>query len=246
MITLVYDRYESGEYYIHDVDNDVYYTVSGSFVPNSSAAVEWVRNYGINRRATIASGTHTKLTYDTYGIITSGTNATTADINDSIDRRYVTDAMLSNLQKAVTSITQNRVNTSYLAGDQNIGTVNLHAPEPSLAYTAKLWFKAAANQHDKKIYAKINGDNSYELFSITEKFDDEIIAITIEGICDNTTDTTQEWVTTILALNANANHSKVVHKSFTGCEVVDFDVFIDISANDDLTFLGYSSYYCKL
>lgn len=39
----------------------------------------------------ITAATRTKISYDTKGFVTGGTNATTADINDTTDRRYVTD-----------------------------------------------------------------------------------------------------------------------------------------------------------
>jgi hypothetical protein len=42
----------------------------------------------------ITGGTHTKITFDAKGLVTAGEDATTADIDDSEDRRYVTDAQL--------------------------------------------------------------------------------------------------------------------------------------------------------
>jgi hypothetical protein len=43
----------------------------------------------------IIGATKTKVTYDTKGLVTSGTDATTADIADSTNKRYVTDAQLT-------------------------------------------------------------------------------------------------------------------------------------------------------
>lgn len=43
----------------------------------------------------ITPATKTKITYDTRGLITAGADATTADIADSIDKRYVTDVQLT-------------------------------------------------------------------------------------------------------------------------------------------------------
>ena len=40
----------------------------------------------------IVSGTKTKISYDTKGLVTSGSDATTADIADSLNARYCTDA----------------------------------------------------------------------------------------------------------------------------------------------------------
>ena len=48
----------------------------------------------VTANADIVAGTATKLTYDIKGLITQGENATTADIEDSTDARYITDAQL--------------------------------------------------------------------------------------------------------------------------------------------------------
>ena len=42
--------------------------------------------------ALIIGATKTKITYDTKGLVTAGADATTADIADSSDKRYITDA----------------------------------------------------------------------------------------------------------------------------------------------------------
>ena len=43
----------------------------------------------------IAGATKTKVTYDAKGLVTAGADATTADIADSMNKRYVTDAQLT-------------------------------------------------------------------------------------------------------------------------------------------------------
>lgn len=48
----------------------------------------------LTANAPITGGTKTKVTYDANGLVTSGADATTADIADSANRRYVTDAQL--------------------------------------------------------------------------------------------------------------------------------------------------------
>lgn len=45
--------------------------------------------------ASITGATKTKITYDSKGLVTTGADATTADIGDSLDKRYVTDANLA-------------------------------------------------------------------------------------------------------------------------------------------------------
>jgi hypothetical protein len=54
----------------------------------------------VTANATITAATKTKISYDAKGLVISGADATTADIADSTDKRYVTDAektKLSNL-----------------------------------------------------------------------------------------------------------------------------------------------------
>jgi len=49
-------------------------------------------NARVEENADITPGTKTKVTYDAKGLVTAGEAATTADIADSTDKRYVTDA----------------------------------------------------------------------------------------------------------------------------------------------------------
>lgn len=70
-------------------------------------------NVGVVPNNPITGATKTKITYDSKGLVTSGADATTADIADSTDKRYVTDA-----QKTVINNTSG-TNT----GDQNIQQV---------------------------------------------------------------------------------------------------------------------------
>ena len=47
------------------------------------------------KNTAITGATKTKITYDAKGLVTAGTDATTADIADSTNKRYVTDAHLT-------------------------------------------------------------------------------------------------------------------------------------------------------
>jgi len=49
----------------------------------------------IDKNTAIVGATKTKITYDTNGLVTAGADATTADINDTTTRRYVTDTQIS-------------------------------------------------------------------------------------------------------------------------------------------------------
>jgi len=46
----------------------------------------------VDENAAITGATKTKITYDAKGLVTAGADATTADIADSLNKRYVTDA----------------------------------------------------------------------------------------------------------------------------------------------------------
>lgn len=52
-------------------------------------------NAKVTANAGITSATKTKVTYDTKGLVTGGDDATTADIADSLNKRYVTDSQLT-------------------------------------------------------------------------------------------------------------------------------------------------------
>jgi hypothetical protein len=51
--------------------------------------------FAVQKNASITGATKTKVTYDAKGLVTSGADATTADIADSTNKRYVTDAQLT-------------------------------------------------------------------------------------------------------------------------------------------------------
>lgn len=84
---------------------------NGSSVPTTAVAgTDYVAP-----NSSITGATKTKLTYDSKGLITAGADATTADIADSTDRRYVTDAQRT--------VVQNTTGTN--SGDQNLSTLAL-------------------------------------------------------------------------------------------------------------------------
>ena len=64
-------------------------TLSGSNTGDQDLSTLVVKN------TAITGATKTKITYDAKGLVTSGTDATTSDIADSLNKRYVTDANLT-------------------------------------------------------------------------------------------------------------------------------------------------------
>ena len=63
-----------------------------------SNATQTALDNKVNKNPEIVSSTKTKITYDSKGLVIDGDDATTIDINDSIDRRYVTDVQLNTIQ----------------------------------------------------------------------------------------------------------------------------------------------------
>ncbi|MFZ4569745.1 MAG: hypothetical protein ACOYM0_01290 [Bacteroidales bacterium] len=71
-------------------------------------------NVGVVPNAAITGATKTKITYDAKGLVTSGADATTADIASSTDKRYLTDAQLVVVgNTSGTNTGDNAVNTLY-------------------------------------------------------------------------------------------------------------------------------------
>lgn len=94
----------------------------------------------LTANAAITAATKTKITYDANGLVTAGADATTADIADSTDKRYITDA-----QQIVLGNTSG-TNT----GDQDInGKQDVSAKDANNGYVGltlfKINFKNAAN-----------------------------------------------------------------------------------------------------
>jgi hypothetical protein len=80
-----------------------------------STATQTALNTKVDENAAIVGATKTKITYDSKGLVTAGVDATTADIADSTDKRYVTDANLLVIGNT------SGVNT----GDQNFETAEV-------------------------------------------------------------------------------------------------------------------------
>jgi hypothetical protein len=89
----------------------------------------------VDENTAITGATKTKVTYDAKGLVTAGADATTADIADSSNKRYVTDAQLVVVgNTSGTNTGDNAVNSLYsglatskqdaLVSGTNIKTVN--------------------------------------------------------------------------------------------------------------------------
>ncbi|RQO70040.1 hypothetical protein DBR43_18535 [Pedobacter sp. KBW06] len=97
----------------------------------------------VDANAAIAGATHTKITYDAKGLVTKGEDATTADIKESTDKKYVTDAQLTLINNT------SNINT----GDQIAVTVPV-TPKGALSSTN---VQAALEELQSKITASAGG-----------------------------------------------------------------------------------------
>lgn len=89
----------------------------------------------VTGNASITGATKTKITYDSKGLVTSGADATTADVADSLNKRYVTDAQQTIIgNTSGTNTGDNATNSQYsglaaskqntLVSGTNIKTIN--------------------------------------------------------------------------------------------------------------------------
>lgn len=79
-----------------------------------STATQTALDLKVDENASITGATKTKITYDSKGLVTAGADATTADIADSLNKRYVTDANLVTIgNQSGTNTGDNAVNSLY-------------------------------------------------------------------------------------------------------------------------------------
>lgn len=90
-----------------------------------TSAIQTQLDGKVDENASITGATKTKITYDAKGLVTSGADATTADIADSSNKRYVTDAQLTVIGN--TSGTNSGNQTLANSSDSTSHTVTLSA-----------------------------------------------------------------------------------------------------------------------
>jgi len=79
-----------------------------------SSATQTALDGKVDKNTAITGATKTKITYDAKGLVTAGADATTADIADSTNKRYVTDAQATIIgNTSGTNTGDNAVNSLY-------------------------------------------------------------------------------------------------------------------------------------
>jgi hypothetical protein len=100
-----------------------------------TSAIQTQLDSKVDENSAITGATKTKITYDAKGLVTAGADATTADIADSLNKRYVTDAQSTVIgNTSGTNTGDNAVNSLYsglaaskqdtLVSATNIKTIN--------------------------------------------------------------------------------------------------------------------------
>lgn len=89
------DVADSGFNLITDDSDDITEGVSHLFMTSAEKNKIAEIDGKVDENAPITGATKTKITYDAKGLVTAGADATTADIADSSNKRYVTDAQLT-------------------------------------------------------------------------------------------------------------------------------------------------------
>lgn len=133
-------------------------TVKYTLTPDTNKAYVDAADAGkIDKNTAITGATKTKITYDAKGLVTSGADATTADITDSVDKRYVTDAELTVI-----------ANTSGInTGDQVVpvkaaySELNTGTDDAKFATSLALEGSKYLNQSGSKISATASGTDTY-------------------------------------------------------------------------------------
>ena len=102
-----------------DMDNMTAGSVNKNFTSTEKTKLSGIAtgaNVGVVPNTSITGSTKTKVTYDAKGLVTAGADATTADIADSTNKRYITDAKLTVLNNTTGTNTGDQTTITGNAG----------------------------------------------------------------------------------------------------------------------------------
>lgn len=123
----------------------------------------------VDENVAITGATKTKITYDAKGLVTSGADATTADIADSANKRYVTDAQLTVIgNTSGTNTGDNAVNSNY-SGLVSNATHTGDATGSTALTVVKIQgkdFPTLGAGDDQKYPKYVNASNSFVMTAI--------------------------------------------------------------------------------
>jgi len=120
----------------------------------TKAETDTLLNAKVTSNSAITAATKTKITYDAKGLVTSGADATTSDIADSLNKRYVTDAKLTVINN--TSGTNTGDQTLVGLGGVASNAAITGATKTKVTYDAKGLVTAGADATTADIAASTN------------------------------------------------------------------------------------------
>ena len=85
---------------------------------------------GLAARTAITAGTHTKIEYGADGLVTGGSDATTADFEDSSDKRFCTDAEKTKITNSISASSTDTLTNKRTT--RRSGTANAPGATPTL------------------------------------------------------------------------------------------------------------------
>jgi hypothetical protein len=168
----------------------------------------------------ITGATKTKITYDAKGLVTAGADATTADIADSSNKRYVTDANLT--------VIGNTSNTN--TGDETKSTINTKLGATDwvdysatstvdgwTAFTEKIIAYKMLDAHTMNVFVRIagTGNSSVNIPRVTLPMDGDMFGVQQYGTTGTGTDNGVSVITSHILENGD-NELKFYKRSTTG------------------------------
>ena len=236
-----------------DLNSGVWGSITGTL--SSQTDLQSALDGKVDENAAITGATKTKITYDAKGLVTAGTDATTADIAASTNKNYVTDAQLTVIgnTSGTNSGNQTLANTS----DSTSHTVTLSATGGSvqLVEGSGITLTTTGTSADGIITIASSGgggssfaDNVFEIFDNTDNT--KKLAFEASGITTGTTRTltipnasgtialTSDLASYVpytgatTSVNLGANNLTATVGTFTGNLVVDTNtLFVDAANN---------------
>lgn len=165
-------------------------------VDGVTSAIQTQLDGKVDENSAITGATKTKITYDAKGLVTAGADATTADIADSSNKRYVTDAQLTVIgntsgtntgdQSTIVGITGTKAqfNTAVTDGDivytDNAALTDTRTPTDGSVTTAK--FAASALVTAAEGLASSDNDTSVPTVAAAKAYTDSVASSGIPGL----------------------------------------------------------------
>ncbi|RAJ33499.1 beta strand repeat-containing protein [Pedobacter cryoconitis] len=140
-----------------------------------SDAVKNELNKKIDSNAPITAATKTKITYDAKGLVTKGEDATTADIAETTDKKYVTDAQLT-LINNITNVGSQTALTVPVTPKGALVSTNVQAALEELQ--GKITTSTGGGMTGVKHDATLTGDGNTTDLSLADK------AVTLAKMAD--------------------------------------------------------------